>query len=122
MREVDNLVERNEEALTLVMEQALAFKNASEGALTAGIDALERDDRDDQVLLFEERYEKSWKLVKSNQAHEIKYSNDEHAIDNVVCMRHLVKVIQELGGVMQKHWGIKFRRKAYKKDIMYAKL
>lgn len=89
-------------------------------------------ERDDLVLLYEERYDQAWSMMQDfNSETAIYYPGRaleslpgfiNQTLDYIDTQEHNVEVIQQVGGISERYWAVRLRCQGSQNGIYHVKL
>ncbi|KAG0334468.1 hypothetical protein BG000_008305 [Podila horticola] len=89
-------------------------------------------ERDGLVLLYEERYDQAWSMMKSFNPEAAMYYPGKaleslpgfinHTLDYIDIEEHNVEVIQQVGGISERYWAVRFLCQGSQNGTYHVKL
>ncbi|KAG0090792.1 hypothetical protein BGZ93_009135 [Podila epicladia] len=150
MRIVDAILQEKFEVLIEKREETLKNKNKEEeevlrtiGLIEAeiiehesAIQNIDRDlayyDKDTLHLLYEERYDQAWSMMKLAERKTAMYYPGRilssspgfinHILDHIDTQEHNIEVARQAGGVGNNHWAVQFRRRRLQDGVYHVKI
>ncbi|KAF9337202.1 hypothetical protein BG006_005923 [Podila minutissima] len=150
MRIVDALLQEKFEGLIKTREETLKNKNKEEEKVLKTIGLIEADivkhesdiqnidrdlafyDNDTLHLLYEERYDQAWSMMKLAERKTTMYYPGKilssspgfinHVLDHIDTQQHNVEVAHQAGGMGENHWAVQFRRRRIQDGVYHVKI
>ncbi|KAF9271171.1 hypothetical protein BGZ74_006412, partial [Mortierella antarctica] len=138
------------EGLIKTREETLKNKNKEEEEVLKTIGLIEADiikyesdiqnidrdlafyDKDILHLLYEERYDQAWSMMKLAERKTAMFypgrilSNSPgfitHVLDHIDTQEHNIEVARQAGGVGENHWAVQFRRRRLQDGVYHVKI
>ncbi|KAF9172185.1 hypothetical protein BGX21_005010 [Mortierella sp. AD011] len=140
MKDIDNVLIDRYKAILDSQRATVDFKNGTYGntlqklyEMETRLNSLrseERDleeyvkeyDTDDLVMIYESRFDESWRFFQFNKDHKMEFSCQEHIINKKNVFSENVEISKEQGGEGHSYWSIVYKRHSYDDGTLYAKL
>ncbi|KAG0334537.1 hypothetical protein BG000_008244 [Podila horticola] len=89
-------------------------------------------DKEVLCLLYEERYDQTWSMMKISEPKTAMYYPGRilsrsvgfvnHTLDHIDTQEHNIKVARRAGGVGEDHWAVQFQRRRFQDGVYHVKI
>ncbi|KAG0018617.1 hypothetical protein BGZ80_006963 [Entomortierella chlamydospora] len=140
MRVIDNILVDKLKAILDAQRKAVDFKDGAQGAVLRKLYEMEthlnslrseeyeleeyikEHDTDDLVMIYESRFDESWRALHLKKDHCMDFQNQEHIIRKKDILRENVEISKEQGGEGHNYWNIVYKRHRYEDGSLHVKL